>query len=246
MENIFLLCFCTCCFSYVSAGGLRQRRFSVLRFCIPPLLQTAGFSFPFFFCILFLHSLPSGKNVPDADSGYSGRNGAVLCCGYFPQMGILALHIGMGISSRNFWQMRKEKIDTYAKNAGHWWTGLTVSGILFAVTYVLAHTFRLPEACYMTVRAVSAVCFVIFLMWLCMKIPVRCRVTAFLGKYSLYIYTMQGMILYGLTNCTDIRKPWMYCLIAVPGTLILAVIVQNLQNKAKTLRISGRNMYKKR
>ena len=50
----------------------------------------------------FLHCLPSGENAPDADSGYSGRNGAVLCCGYFPQMGILALHIGMGISGRNF------------------------------------------------------------------------------------------------------------------------------------------------
>lgn len=166
--------------------------------------------------------------------------GIFLKWGYWLYISVWAFPAGI------FWQMRKEKIDTYAKNAGHWWTGLTVSGILFAVTYVLAHTFRLPEACYMTVRAVSAVCFVIFLMWLCMKIPVRCRVTAFLGKYSLYIYTMQGMILYGLTNCTDIRKPWMYCLIAVPGTLILAVIVQNLQNKAKTLRISGRNMYKKR
>ena len=124
--------------------------------------------------------------------------------------------------------MRKEKIDTYAKNTGHWWTGFMVSGILFAVTYVLAHTFRLPEACYMTVRAVSAVCFVIFLMWLCMKIPVRCRVTAFLGKYSLYIYAMQGMILYGLTNCTEIRNPFLYLTIAVGGTVIVAILINKL------------------
>ncbi len=146
--------------------------------------------------------------------------GIFLQWGYWLYISVWAFPAGI------IWQMRKEKTDAYAKNTGHWCTGLTVSGILFAVTYVLAHTFRLPEACYMTVRAVSAVCFVIFLMWLCMKIPVRCRVTAFLGKYSLYIYAVQGMILYGLTNCTDIRKPWLYCLIAVPGTLILAVIVQ--------------------
>lgn len=50
----------------------------------------------------FLHCLPSGENAPDADSGYSGRNGAVLCCGYFPQMELLDLHIGMGISGRNY------------------------------------------------------------------------------------------------------------------------------------------------
>lgn len=135
-----------------------------------------------------------------------------------------------------FWQMEKERIDTFAKNARHWWTGFVVLGILFVGTYVPAHTFRLPEVCYMTARAVSAVFFVFVLIWLCMKIPVRCRVTVFLGKYSLYIYAMHGMILYGLTNCTDIRTPWLYCLIAVPGTLILAVIVQKLQDKAKALR----------
>ena len=48
----------------------------------------------------------------------------------------------------------------------HQKTVTVLSALVFAVTYVLAHTFRLPEACYMTVRAVSAVCFVIFLMWL--------------------------------------------------------------------------------
>ena len=50
----------------------------------------------------FLHSLPSGKNAPDADSGYSGRNGVVLRGRYFPPMGLLALHIGLGIPGRYF------------------------------------------------------------------------------------------------------------------------------------------------
>ena len=146
--------------------------------------------------------------------------GMALYCGYWLYISVWAFPAGI------FWEMRKEKTDTYAKDHGHWWKGLMVSGILFAVTYVLAHMFRLPEVCYMTARAMSAVFFVILVMWLCMKVPVRCRGTVFLGKYSLYIYAMQGMILYGLTNCTEIRKPWLYCLIAVPGTLILAVIVQ--------------------
>ena len=148
--------------------------------------------------------------------------GIFLKWGYWLYISVWAFPAGI------IWQMRKEKIDTYAKNTGHWWTGFMVSGILFAVTYVLAHTFRLPEACYMTVRAVSAVCFVIFLMWLCMKIPVRCRVTAFLGKYSLYIYAMQGMILYGLTNCTEIRNPFLYLTIAVGGTVIVAILINKL------------------
>ncbi len=43
-----------------------------------------------------------------------------------------------------------------------------------------------------------------------------------------------------------IYKGLLSVIFSVPGTLILAVIVQKLQNKAKTLRISGRNMYKKR
>ena len=82
--------------------------------------------------------------------------------------------------------------------------------------------YRLPEWCYMSLKAVSCVFFSGLVFWMLQKIPVRNFLTDFLGKYSLEIYACQGIILYFLTNELHLTEPVKYLFFAVTGTLLLA------------------------
>lgn len=194
----------------------------------------------FFFAIIIIYSLfwlvytfiknPTGRIV-----GVVIGLAAFCFVGYFLKywtyISVFAFPMGM------VWQYNKTRIDAFAERRDRWVCGMTGSVVLFCVFFLPANMYRLPEWCYMACRTLSAVFFVNAVMWACIKIPVSNRITKFLGEYSPYIYAMQGMILYGLANCTEIRNPVAFTLLAVLGTLFLAVMTQKVWGMMQGIRI---------
>lgn len=159
--------------------------------------------------------------------------GLVLWCmasiywnfGYWTYLSVFAFALGI------FWSHNKAKIDRYAEQSKGYVTGLILLGMSFAFTYLLGHMYSFPESVYLIFQMLSAIIFPALVMWLCMKIPVSCVFTKFLGKYSKYIYAMHGLVLNVFSNEFCIENTIVYILVSLFGSIILAVVVQKIANK---------------
>lgn len=151
--------------------------------------------------------------------------------GHWLYLSVFAYYLGME------WSFYKEKINDFAGTKKGWITGLCIIGTGFVITYLLGHMYRLPESIYFFFQTLSAIFFPALIMWLCMKIPVQCSVTKFLGKYSKYIYAMHGLVLNLFANEFRIESFYLYLLTGVFISILLAVIVQNAVWKIKEIRI---------
>ena len=189
-----------------------------------PTIVTNGW---FFFSILILYVLfwivhsvakePLCRDILMAAGllMYCGA-GIALKWGYWIYISVFAFLLGM------IWQQYREKLDAFASSGKSWWYGLLAGIFLFGMTFLFSHMYRLPEWCYMSLKAVSCVFFSGLVFWMLQKIPVRNFLTDFLGKYSLAFYACQGIILYFLTNELHLTEPVKYLFFAVTGTLLLA------------------------
>lgn len=157
----------------------------------------------------------------------------VLCIlfqfGYWIYLSVFAFLSGI------LWSDHKEKIDSFAKTFKGWLTGLLLLGGAFCVTWVFGHIYRLPEAVYLLFQMLSAALFPGLVMWLCMRIPVNCAVTRFLGYYSKYIYAMHGLVLTLFVNEFPIKSAVLYTLLSLFLSILLAVFVQKAARRLKSI-----------
>lgn len=147
----------------------------------------------------------------------------VLKWGYWTYISVFAFSAGM------VYQRNRGRIDTCMAEKGRYGYMLLLLLLLFGVSFLFSHMYRLPEWAYMTCRMLSCILFPLLVVWLVQKLPVCCGFTRFLGKYALYFYALQGMVLYGLTNVVGLREPVRYTLVSFGLTLLLAVTAQCLE-----------------
>lgn len=145
--------------------------------------------------------------------------------GYWTYLSVFAFALGI------FWSHNRAKIDRYAQKLKSYVIGFILIGISFVITYLLGHMYSLPESVYLIFQMLSAVVFPALVMWLCMKIPVSCVLTKFLGRYSKYIYAMHGLVLNVFSNEFYIENLMVYFVVSLFGSIILAVVVQKIANK---------------
>lgn len=149
--------------------------------------------------------------------------------GYWLWISVFAFLAGI------LWQHYKEKIDAFASQTKGYITGCISTSLGFCITWLIGHMYRLPQSVYFTFQMISAVFFVGVIMWLCMKIPVQCRITRFLGRYSKYIYAMHGLVLNIFSNYLKVENTALYLLIVIPGSILLAIIAQKVMAVASRI-----------
>lgn len=147
--------------------------------------------------------------------------------GYWIYLSVFAFLPGI------LWAYHKEKIDAFAETSGGWLTGLLLLGAGFCVTWLFGHAYRLPETVYLFFQMLSAVFFPGLVLWLCMRLPVNCALTRFLGHYSKYIYAMHGLILTLFVNEFPIKSAALYTALSLSLSISLAVLVQKAAERLK-------------
>lgn len=101
-----------------------------------------------------------------------------------------------------------------------WVAGFASALILFVVSFVAGSFFK-------PVTLIAAPTFVIFAIAVLMKLPVQCGVTRWLGRYYFEIYVMQGIpLLLFHSDLIYIENKWLYVLVCIITTLLLAVVIQ--------------------
>lgn len=153
--------------------------------------------------------------------------GIVLKWGYWTYVSLPAFPAGM------LYQRQRSRIEDCMTKRGHYGYSLLFLILLFGVSFLFSHMYRLPEWAYLSCRILSGVLFPLLVVLLVRKLPVCCGLTRFLGKYALYLYAMQGMVMYGLTNVVGLREPTRYTLVSFGLTLLLAMTAQCLERFLK-------------
>lgn len=148
--------------------------------------------------------------------------GIALKWGYWTYVSLPAFSAGM------IYQRQRGRIEACMEKRGRYGYSLLLFILLFGVSFLFSHMYRLPEWAYTSCRILSGFLFPVLVVLLMRKVPVSCGLTRFLGKYSPYIYAMQGMVMYGLTNTVGLREPISYALIGFGLTLLLAMTAQSL------------------
>lgn len=92
---------------------------------------------------------------------------------------------------------------------------------VFLVVLLLGNKQILPEPLRICVKMVSCVAFAGLVLLAAAQIKTENPVTAFLGKYSLEIYVLQGLFLYGLRPV--IHNDWLYIAAVLAGVILLAL-----------------------
>lgn len=145
--------------------------------------------------------------------------------GYWLWISVFAFLAGI------LWQHHKSQIDEFVSQSNGYIIMCLSAGIGFGITWLIGHMYSLPEVVYLAFQMVSTIFFVGFVMLLCMQLPISCRITSFLGKHSKYIYAMHGLVLNILSNFLKLENTVLYLLLAITGSLLLAVAAQRIYDK---------------
>ncbi len=92
---------------------------------------------------------------------------------------------------------------------------------VFLLVLLLGNKQILPEPLRICVKMVSCVCFAGLVLLAAAHIKTENPVTVFLGKFSLEIYVLQGLFLYGLRPV--IHNDWLYIAAVLAGVILLAL-----------------------
>lgn len=126
------------------------------------------------------------------------------------------------------WCAYQEKIDKKINQKGRYYAFLIVSFLLFCMTLILGNTGLLIfNGLIVACKMISAVCFVLFVLFLIMKINIQNAVTQKLGVISLEIYVMQGIPMTFLRGGAQwyIKNDLLYIFLVIVCTLFLAMVL---------------------
>ncbi len=129
---------------------------------------------------------------------------AVLC---FPMGMICAEH--------------RDKVMSWFQNFKKWLIFVGLGICVFLVTLLLGNKAILPEPIRIFVKVISTLCFSGVIVMTVTRLRVSYAITEFLGKLSLEIYVLQGLLLEGLRPV--ISNDWLYMGAATVGTILLSV-----------------------
>ena len=157
----------------------------------------------------------------------------LLYCGFMGKLGypttwyegVIAFPIGI------LWSNRRNEINAYFQSTQRWLRWVMGSFLLFIITFILPH-MALPECVCVVVKIISAAVFVVFGTLIIYRIPVRGRVTRFLGSISLEIYTMQFVFLVLFhSELINISNPYIYITAVVVATTCAAMFFKIMVDK---------------
>ena len=102
--------------------------------------------------------------------------------------------------------------------------------IVFCCTLLLGRR-SLPETIFIPIRMFSALIFVLLVLALIRIIPIRCKLTYWLGEHSLELYALQGVPIVIFKRAFPIDNPIVYSLVVILCTIILAAIAHPVVKK---------------
>lgn len=108
--------------------------------------------------------------------------------------------------------------------------------MVFLAALLLGNKQILPEPVRILVKMFSTVCFVGLLIVVTAHIRTANPITGFLGKYSLEIYALQGLFLYGLRPV--ISGDWLYIAAVTAGVVLLALAAHPVFRGVNKLAVS--------
>lgn len=133
---------------------------------------------------------------------------------------VYAMPLGM------FWLYRKDQIITRIKK--HYAFPLMICCLTFAISF-LGYKLCHNDYARIVLKMVSAISFVATVAVLVYKLPVNCRITRVLGKFSFEIYVVQGVVMKLLrSRLIYVTNNWLYYALCLIGIALMSVSLHPL------------------
>lgn len=124
------------------------------------------------------------------------------------------------------WALKKEKIDSTMNVLHKYVFTFILSLIVFICTFVLGNSGILPIYFKIPFKMISAVVFVVCVLFSVMKIRIKYKPLEFAGKYYFEIYFMQGFVILLFNETIVINNVLLRYIICYASAFAIAILVK--------------------
>lgn len=126
-----------------------------------------------------------------------------------------------------FWAKYRKKINSQPSFKRMVLVG-GVSFLVFAVTLLLGNDPQMPELFRVFMKMIYMLSFVIFVLALVYFVPINFSATRFLGKISMEVYIMHGMMIFVWVDYLKIKSAPVFTFAIIVSTMLLALPLNRL------------------